>query len=111
MTLTVSRMNQSDQCQNVAEDWHVDLLSLALFGHMGDQYEERVLRIMVQEELSPITEQIAAVDLAQSFCEIFKCMYSPSLPLCVRANSFDSRLQMTICSLNRNHFVPYLHTV
>ena len=36
----------------------------------------KVLRIMVQEELSPITEQTAAVDLAQSFREIFMCMYS-----------------------------------
>jgi hypothetical protein len=41
---------------------------------MGGQYEEHVLRIMVQEELSPITERTAAMDLAQSFREIFKCM-------------------------------------
>jgi hypothetical protein len=65
-----------------AEDRHINLLSQALIDRMGNQYEERVLRIMVQEELSPITEQTAAVDLAQSFREIFKCMYSPSVPLC-----------------------------
>jgi hypothetical protein len=57
-----------------------------------------VLRIMVQEELFPTTEQTAAVDLAQSFREIFKCMYSPSVPLCAMAGSFDSRLQMAIRS-------------
>jgi hypothetical protein len=33
---------------------------------MGDEYEERVLRIMVQDELSPITERTAAVDVVQS---------------------------------------------
>ncbi len=81
-----------------AEDRHINLLSRALIDRMGDQYEERVLRIMVQEELFPITEQTAAVDLAQSFREIFKCMYSPSVPLCATAHSFDSRLQMAICS-------------
>jgi hypothetical protein len=65
-----------------AEDRHVNLLSPALIDRMGDQYEERVLRIMVQEELSPITERTAAVDLAQSFSEIFNCMYLLSVPLC-----------------------------
>ena len=55
-----------------------------------------MLKIMVQEVLFPITEQTAAVDFAQSFREIFKCMYSPSVPLCVTAHSFDSRLQMAI---------------
>ena len=65
-----------------AEDRHINLLSQALIDRMGDQYEARLLRIMVQEELSPITEQTAAVDLAQSFREIFKCMYSPSGPPC-----------------------------
>jgi hypothetical protein len=64
-----------------AEDRQVNLLSRDLIDRMGDEYEERVLRTMVQEELSPITERTAAVDLAQSFCEIFKCMYSQSVPL------------------------------
>ena len=61
------------------EDRHVNLLSRALIDRMGDQYEERVLRIVVQEELSSVT---AAVDLAQSFREIFKCMYSYSVTWC-----------------------------
>jgi len=69
-----------------AEDRHINLLSQALIDRMGDQYEARVLRIMVQEELSPITEQTAAVDLAQSFRDIFKSMYSPSVPLCDRSS-------------------------
>jgi hypothetical protein len=65
-----------------AEHRHINLLSQALIDRMGDQYEARVLRIMVQEEPSPITEQTAAADLAQSFREIFKCMYSPSVLSC-----------------------------
>jgi hypothetical protein len=65
-----------------AEDRPVNLLSRALIDRMGDEYEERVLRIMVQEELSPIMERTAAVDLSQSFLEIFKCMYSHSVTLC-----------------------------
>ena len=58
------------------EDRYVNLLSQALIDRMGAEYEDRVLRIMVQEELHPIKERTAAVDLAQSFREIFKCRYS-----------------------------------
>jgi hypothetical protein len=79
-----------------AEDRHVNLLLRALIDHMGDQYEEHMLRIMVQEELFPTTEQTAVVNLAQSSCEIFKCMYLPLVPLCVTTDSFNSRLQMAI---------------
>ena len=75
---------------------HVNLLLRALIDRMGDQYEERMLRIMVQEELFPTTEQTAAVNLAQSSCEIFKCMYSSLVPLCATTDSFNSRLQMAI---------------
>ena len=57
----------------LAEDQHINSLSQVLIDRIGDQYEERVLRIMLQEELS----LIATVDLAQSFREIFMCMYSP----------------------------------
>lgn len=56
-----------------AEDRHINLLPRALIDRLGDRYEERVLRIMVQEELYPITERTVAVDLAQSFLEVFKC--------------------------------------
>jgi hypothetical protein len=49
---------------------------------MGDEYEELDLRIMIQEELSPITQRTVPVDLAQSFCEIFKCMCSHLITLC-----------------------------
>ncbi|KAF8274785.1 hypothetical protein EI94DRAFT_1713047, partial [Lactarius quietus] len=56
-----------------AEDRHITSLSQALIDRIGDRYEERVLRIIVQEELYPITERTTAVDLAQSFREIFKC--------------------------------------
>ena len=46
------------------EDHHVSLLSQALIDHLGGEYEVCMLRIRVQEELYPITEQTAAVDLA-----------------------------------------------
>ena len=65
-----------------AEDRHINLLSRALIDRMGDQYEERVLRILVQEELYPITERTAAVDLAQSFRETFMCRNSHSVLRC-----------------------------
>ena len=65
-----------------AEDRHFNPLSRALIDRMGDEYEERDLRIMIQEELSPITRRTVAVDLAQSFREIFKCTYSHSVTLC-----------------------------
>jgi hypothetical protein len=58
-----------------AEDRRIESLSPALIARMGDVYEERVLRIIVQEELYPITERTNAVDLAQSFREIFKCRH------------------------------------
>ncbi|KAF8271773.1 hypothetical protein EI94DRAFT_1719985 [Lactarius quietus] len=56
-----------------AEDRHITSLSRALIDRMGDRYKEHVLRIIVQDELYPITERTTAVDLAQSFREIFKC--------------------------------------
>ena len=56
-----------------AEDRQIESLSPALIARMGEMYEERVLRIIVQEELYPVTERTNAVDLAQSFREIFKC--------------------------------------
>ncbi|KAJ7752535.1 hypothetical protein B0H14DRAFT_2405318 [Mycena olivaceomarginata] len=37
-------------------------------------YEERVLRVIVQAELKPITELQDPAQLAQTFREIFKCM-------------------------------------
>jgi hypothetical protein len=56
-----------------AEDIHINLLSQALIDRLGDAYEERILRIIVQEELFPFTERMTAPDLAESFREIFKC--------------------------------------
>ena len=53
-----------------AEDQPVNLLLQALIDQMGDEYEEHVLRIMVQEELSPIMKRTATVDLTQSFRNI-----------------------------------------
>jgi hypothetical protein len=65
-----------------AEDVHVNLLSQALIDRLGDAYEERILRIIVQEELFPFTERMTAPDLAESFREIFKCLYSHSVLSC-----------------------------
>ena len=65
-----------------AEDRHVNLLLWVLIDHMGNQYEECVLRTIVQEELYLITEQTAAAYLTQSFHETFKCRHSHSVPCC-----------------------------
>jgi hypothetical protein len=65
-----------------AEDRHISSLSQALIDRMGDRYEQRVLRVIVQEELYPITEQTTAADLAQSFREIFKCRHLHSVSCC-----------------------------
>ena len=56
-----------------AEDQPIETLPPALIEHLGEAYEERVLRIIVQDELYSITERTNAVDLVQSFREIFKC--------------------------------------
>jgi hypothetical protein len=63
-----------------AEDQHINSLSRALIDRLGNQYEERVLRILVQEELHPITVQKTDVDLSRSFHEIFRCRHSYSVP-------------------------------
>jgi Fungal protein kinase len=54
------------------------LLSKELIELMGDAYEKRVLRIIVQEELFSITERKTAAELARSLREIFRCIYSLS---------------------------------
>ena len=59
-----------------AEDIDVNLLSQALIDSLGNAYEENILRIIVQEELFPFTEQMTTPDLARLFREIFKCLYS-----------------------------------
>jgi hypothetical protein len=65
-----------------AEDRYINLLPRALIDRLGDRYEERVLRIMVQDELYPITERTVAADLLQSFREIFKCRHLHSVLRC-----------------------------
>jgi hypothetical protein len=65
-----------------AEDVDANLLSQALIDRLGDGYEAHILRMMVQEELFPITERVTAADLAESFREIFQCGYSRLLPYC-----------------------------
>ncbi|KAJ7236448.1 hypothetical protein B0H12DRAFT_1026926 [Mycena haematopus] len=39
----------------------------------GEDCELRVLRIVVQERLDPITELTTAAELGEAFCGIFKC--------------------------------------
>ena len=56
-----------------AETVPINMLTRAIIEIMGDKYEERELRILVQDTLYPITEQKTAPDLAASFREIFKC--------------------------------------
>jgi hypothetical protein len=56
-----------------SEDRPHTMLSDALITKLGDQYEQRVLRILVFEELQPITSLITSSDLAQSTIHIFRC--------------------------------------
>jgi len=58
-----------------SEDTEWTLLSPVLIELLGNKYEKRVLRIMVQEELFPITDRRTAPELAVSFREIFRCMF------------------------------------
>ncbi|KAJ7221120.1 hypothetical protein C8J57DRAFT_1482502 [Mycena rebaudengoi] len=44
-----------------------------LSGHFGEDYELRILCIVVQEELHPITELTTAPELSEAFRGIFKC--------------------------------------
>ncbi|KAJ7162269.1 hypothetical protein C8R46DRAFT_1222402 [Mycena filopes] len=41
--------------------------------HLGDEYEDRVFRLVVQEELFPITSLTTGEELSQAFHGIFKC--------------------------------------
>ena len=59
-----------------SEDIDWSLLSPELIEQLGDKYEKRVLRIMVLEELSPITNRTTAPELAQSFRKILRCKLS-----------------------------------
>ena len=65
-----------------AEDRQIESLSPALIARIGGAYKKRVLRIIVQEELYPIIERTNAVDLAQSFREVFKCRHFHSVSCC-----------------------------
>ncbi|KAH9004959.1 hypothetical protein EDB86DRAFT_2825332 [Lactarius hatsudake] len=56
-----------------AEDQQINFLSQALIDRMGNLYEGRVLRILIQEQLYPITEQTTAHNLSRLFLEIFNC--------------------------------------
>jgi hypothetical protein len=78
-----------------AEDVHVNLLSRALIDRLGNEYEERVLRLIVQEKLFPLTERKNAPDLGESFREIFKCWYLHPLPY-YHGSQIRPRLQMVI---------------
>jgi hypothetical protein len=64
------------------EDIPFNLLSQALIDCLGDAYKERILRIIVQEELFPFTKRMTTPDLAESFREIFNCRYSHSVLSC-----------------------------
>ncbi|KAJ7681464.1 hypothetical protein B0H14DRAFT_2299561, partial [Mycena olivaceomarginata] len=44
-----------------------------MLANFKDAYEERVLRIVVQEELHPITDLTDATELAEAFKQIFEC--------------------------------------
>jgi hypothetical protein len=81
-----------------AETVPVNMLSRAIIEIMGDKYEERELRILVQDILYPITDQKTAPDLAVSFREIFqcRCLYLGLTSFCDSLNLILLRLQMAI---------------
>ncbi|KAJ7221239.1 hypothetical protein GGX14DRAFT_540485 [Mycena pura] len=54
-------------------DFDEDSPQRRLSKHFGEHYELRVLRIVVQERLSPITELTTAPELSKAFHGIFKC--------------------------------------
>jgi hypothetical protein len=56
-----------------AEEVDTNVLSPALIMRMGGNYEERVLRVTVLEELFPIAQQATAPDLVKSICDVFNC--------------------------------------
>jgi hypothetical protein len=58
----------SPECQKLLRD------------HFPQKYEERVLRIIVQAELKPITELQDPGQLAKAFKEIFECMLLFTVP-------------------------------
>jgi hypothetical protein len=55
-------------------EFDADSPQLRLLKHFGKDYEIRVLRIVVQEGLRPITELTTAAELSEAFHGIFKCM-------------------------------------
>lgn len=63
------------------QDEHkLQLLSPCLVDHLGSQYEEHVLRILLQEELYPIPGWTITVDLTQSILsELIKCRHLHSV--------------------------------
>ena len=80
-----------------AETVPVNMLSRGLIELIGDKYEERVLKVLVQEPLYPITSQKTAPDLAKSFREILKCRcLHVGLTTFYDGLHFDSKLQIAI---------------
>lgn len=58
-----------------SEDRESNQLSPELIAQLGDKYDECVFRIIVSDELFPITQRNNAVDLALSFAEIVECEF------------------------------------
>ncbi|KAJ7301592.1 hypothetical protein DFH08DRAFT_978613 [Mycena albidolilacea] len=55
------------------KEFDADSPQCRLSAHLGEDYELRVLRIVVQERLRPITELATAAELSEAFHGIFKC--------------------------------------
>lgn len=58
-----------------SEDRPHSVLSDALLAELGDKYEQRVLTILVFEELQPFSSLITSPDLAQSTIHVFLCKF------------------------------------
>ena len=62
---------------------------------LGDKYEKLTLRVLIQQQLFPITELHTAPDLVKAFVEIFKCQLSLHV-LYKFADSVLTRLQVAL---------------
>jgi hypothetical protein len=76
------------------EDRSCNVLSQALIELLGDKYEARDLRIMIFEELRPITELKTASYVRQSFVDVFKCKFHITMRCTLTAYTLYNRLRV-----------------
>lgn len=55
---------------------------------LGDEYEPRVLRLLVMEELFPVVTLTTAAKVAKVFRDVFYCEYCSALQMCLNLLTF-----------------------